>query len=316
MLENLSFSLNRVMPYFALIVLGAFFKRIKLVPESFFAHANRFVFLLALPMQLFMTTAEAEVSGGEGRFMLYVFAVTVISYAVIWIITELLCRDKSLVGTVVQGSFRGNFVLLGAPIIISVAGPEAAMTAALTTLVAVLCYNVLAVVVLTARGKNTSSHGFKSMFRSAATNPLIIAALIGMVFMRFGLRLPYILNETASYISQTATPLGLISIGGALNWADASKRLKPALYASAIKTAILPLAATAVSILLGYRGVELLCVLVLTASPAAFSSYSMAVEMGGDPPTASNILIITTFLSAFALAAGIYLLRAFKLIAI
>jgi predicted permease len=81
-----------------------------------------------------------------------------------------------------------------------------------------------------------------------------------------------------------------------------------------IKVVLLPLVAVSLSVALGYRGPELLVLLVMTASPAAVSSYAMAMEMGGDGPTASNILIITTFSSAFMLALGIYLLKTFALI--
>jgi predicted permease len=100
-----------------------------------------------------------------------------------------------------------------------------------------------------------------------------------------------------------------MSVGGSLDLSSAAARLKPALYASVIKVVILPLFISALSVALGYRGRELLILLVLTAAPVAVSSYAMASEMGGDAPTASNILILTTFASAFSLAFGIYLYR-------
>jgi predicted permease len=170
------------------------------------------------------------------------------------------------------------------------------------------------VCVLLARGSSGKRQGPWRIISNAAKNPLIVGAVLGLPLMLMDIRLPYILSETLHYVANIATPLGLLSIGGSLNLADATARLKPALYASVIKVVLLPLAAVSLSVILGYKGPELLVLLVMTASPAAISSYAMAIEMGGDGPTASNILIITTFSSAFMLALGIYLLKTFALI--
>jgi predicted permease len=272
------------------------------------------VFRIALPVQLFLTVAGSGSTYGATGFLLYTLAVTVGSFIIIWIVTELCWKEKALIGTLVQGAFRGNYMLLGIPLAKAVLGESAERVAAFAIIGVVIAYNALSVFVLLARGSSGKRQSFWYILFNAAKNPLIVGTLLGLPVMLLNIEIPYIFSETLHYVAQIATPLGLLSIGGSLNLADATARLKPALYASAIKVVLLPLVAVSLSVVLGYRGPELLVLLVMTASPTSVSSYAMAMEIGGDGPTASNILIITTFSSAFMLAMGIYLLKTFALI--
>lgn len=316
MLSDILFSLDRVMPYFLLIVLGLVLRKSGLVSRGFFAGANSFTFRVALPFQLFFNIINIEKGAGEvGLFLGYVLLVTLLSFGIIWAVTEVVYRDnKALIGTLVQGAFRGNFVLLGVPLAGAVLGAPASQLAALASVVTIPAYNILAVIVLSARGKGSEQPTVSGVLHGIVTNPLIIGILSAIPFLLFGLRLPQMVQSTVNYVGMAATPLGLLSIGGLLHFADATARLRPALYAVFIKNLILPLAIMLASYHLGFRGAELLILLVLSATPVAVGSYAMASEMGGDAALASNILILSTFVSGFILAFGIYLLKAFALI--
>lgn len=316
MLSNIVFSLDRVMPYFLLILLGIILRRSGLVSRGFFSSANSFTFHVALPFQLFINIVNIEkIVGNDMRFMFYMFMVTLVSFGVIWAVTEVVYRkDKVIIGTLVQGSFRGNFILLGVPLADAVLGQSAAQIASLCSVVAIPAYNVLSVIVLMTRGKGSEKQTVGSICHSIATNPLIIGSLCALPFLFLDIRLPQMVQTAVSYVGSTGTPLGLLSIGGLLNLADATARLKPALYSVFIKNLILPAVAMLISYYIGYRNEELLVLLVFTATPVAIGSYAMACEIGGDAALASNILILSTFFSGFTLALGIYILKAFALI--
>ncbi len=314
MLENIMFSLNSVLPFFLLILTGAFLKWRGVFSAGFFKTCNTMVYRMALPVQLFMTILNSGGRGGNNGFVLYITAVTLISFFLIWLITELLWKDKTLVGTLVQGGFRGNFALVGIPLVRAVMGEEAVGVAAVVTIAVVLSYNILSVLILSVRGNRAETLKPAKVVLEICKNPLIISSVSGLLLSLTGFRLPVILSNTGGYISQMATPMGLLSIGGLINLKDATARLVPALYSSVIKVGILPLVFIPLSVFFGYRGAELVTLLAALATPVAISSYAMAVEIGGDGPTASNILVITTFGSAFALAIGVYLLKSFALI--
>lgn len=304
------------MPYFLLIVLGLILRKSGLVSRDFFNGANRFTFRVALPFLLFCNIVMIEKNAGSaGGFMLYVLVVTLASFAAVWVLTEILYRgDKAVIGTLVQGAFRGNFVLLGIPLAGSVLGASAAQIAALASIIIIPAYNALSVVVLSARGIDPEKQSPAGILHNIASNPLVIAMLCAIPIWLLDIRLPLMMQTAVGYVSATAAPLGLLSIGGLLNLPDVTARIRPALYSILLKNFVLPAVVVFVSYRLGFRNEELLVLFVLSAAPVAVSSYAMASEMGGDAPLASNILILSTFVSAFVLAFGIYLLKSLALI--
>ena len=61
MLESLIFSLNSTMPLFFLMLLGYLLHRRQFLTDDFVAMANKFVFHVALPVQLFRDLATMDV---------------------------------------------------------------------------------------------------------------------------------------------------------------------------------------------------------------------------------------------------------------
>lgn len=298
------------MPFFLLILLGYLLKRWKVLSEGFLDSLNKFVYKLALPFNLLFSTATMNTDiGGNGKFLFYTFALTLLSFLIIWGVTELLYRDKALVGTLVQGGFRGNFALLGVPLATAVVGTEAAAPAAMAIAIVIPCYNILSVMILSARGHSEGKLDIRKILLGVVTNPLIIAAVTGMLISGLRIPLPSMALQTVSYMGSCATPLGLLSIGGLFNFRAATARLKPALYSTAIKLVVMPAAMVGLCWLLGFCGADLLLFFIMFGSPAAVSSYAMATELGGDGPLASNTLIMTTLFSSITLSLGIYLMR-------
>lgn len=298
------------MPFFLLTLLGFFLRRFGIVKKEFFTGANPFVYRIALPASLFMTVAKIDWSQQQyGRFVITTFMLTITSFFIIWGVTELLFRDKSMVGTLVQGGFRSNIALLGISLATSVVGEAAAAPMALAMAVLIPLYSILSLTVLFTRGVNPQKQKPTTILLNIIKTPLVIATLLGIVFSLVQIRLPEVADRTLNYLGGTATPLGMLSIGGMFDRVAATARLRPALYSVSIKVLLQSLVLIPVCWLLGFRGVELFLFFVIFTAPTATSSYAMAVEAGGDGPLAANILIITTLTSGFTLSAGIYLMR-------
>ena len=310
MLENLIFSVNSVLPFFLLILLGALLAKTNTIPKSFFQMASGFTFKIGLPFQLFYSIAGID--GGNllsGSFMLYTAIVTTASFLLIWLVTELFFhKDKAIIGTLVQCTFRGNYVLIGIPLAGLVLGQGAMHAASVVSIVVITLHNALSVIVLLVRG-HAEPESIKKIIRGILLNPLIIGIFLAMPLMFLQIRLPEAAMRTIMYVGATGTPLGLLSIGGVMSLADATARLRPAVYGGVMKLLLLPAVVIPISCFFGYRGEELLILLMMAATPAAASSYVMAVQMKGDGPLAANILILTTLFSAFTLAVSIYILR-------
>lgn len=100
MLDSLIFSLNSTMPLFFLMLLGYLLHRRQFLTDDFVAMANKFVFHVALPVQLFRDLATMDVRASfDGPYVLFCAAVTTASILVIWGLARLLLKDKHIVGS-------------------------------------------------------------------------------------------------------------------------------------------------------------------------------------------------------------------------
>ena len=147
MWNDFLFSVNATLPVFAVMVLGWILKRVGFLTEEFTKVADRLVFRVALPCMLFLDIAEMDPSQLlDGKFVLYGFAVSLLSILGIWGLTKAFMKNKAQVGAFVQGAYRSSAAVLGIALITNVYGD--AGYAPLMILASVPLYNVFAVVIL------------------------------------------------------------------------------------------------------------------------------------------------------------------------
>ena len=114
MLENLLFSMNSTMPLFFIMLLGYVLHRTGFLSDAFVAGANKFVFYVALPVQLFRDLGKNDVRATfDGRYVLFCFAVTLACILVIWALAKLFLKSTGLVGEFVQVCYRSSAAILG-----------------------------------------------------------------------------------------------------------------------------------------------------------------------------------------------------------
>lgn len=310
MISSLVFSLQKVLPFFILIFLGIAIRRKGFLTKEFFQQTNKFVYRIALPISLFLKGSGINWdSASELSFLGVVFVFAVGSFLIIWLVSEVIFKEKNLIGTIVQGAFRSNYILLGIPLLSEVAGEGLTKYATMVSAVTIPTYSILAIFILTIRGSSEKKVNIWGVLKKIATNPLFVATIAGLIISLFRINIPIILFNTAQYIGNTATPLGLMAIGGMFNFQEAKSKIKPAIFSSIIKIIILPLGIVFVAYLIGFRKEMLFLFFIVFGSPVAVSSYSVATEMGGDKDLASNILIITTLFSSLTLSIVIYIMR-------
>ena len=86
-MQNFLFSLNVTLPIFIIIVVGGFLKRIGLLNDGFCAVADKFVFKVALPVQLFQDIAAMDIRADfSGKFVVFCMIATTCMFAATWIL--------------------------------------------------------------------------------------------------------------------------------------------------------------------------------------------------------------------------------------
>lgn len=320
MWENFIDSLNVVLPMFLLMSFGYVLRVINFLPESFYRDAEKFVFRIALPVQLFMNIAFADKSGNGGEYLktvLFCSFATVVAFAFGLAVVPLIVKDNGLRGAIVQNTFRSNLVVLGIPLIENIAGSQGKAMFSVIIPAIVIITNVSSVIELNifapSECKRSNKEIFVSTLKSVVTNPLIIATVLAFPFLLIDFEIPESMSffkSTLSYVSSTTQALSLISLGAGFSFAALRGKMKFSLPTAIYKIAILPLIAVPIAhYAFGLTGIPLSIVFIVFGTPSAVSSYIMAKSMKSDGECASQILLLSTMLCSFTLFLGFFVLK-------
>ncbi len=311
-MEHFLFSVNATLPIFLVMAAGYALRRIKMVDGNFVDRLNALNYKVTLPVLLFTDMAGADFFAvWDTKYVLFCFFSTLLSFAVILAVAWVFLKGRALLGEFAQGAYRSSAAVLGIALIQNIYG--SATIAPLMILGSVPLYNILAVCVLTFTDPETGGKPDKKRIGAAAkgilTNPIILSIAAGFLASLVKLDLPYIVDKTLSYFAALATPLALIGLGAGFEGRKALKRWKPTLGAAFFKLIALGAAFLPIALALGFRGEQLVGLLVMLCAPTTVSCYVMARNLHHEGVLTSSIVVATTILSSLTLTGWIWLLK-------
>ena len=310
MLNHMLTAVNAVLPSFLIIALGLFVRSRGKLDDQSLGKFNSLAFRVFLPFQIFKNIYDSPMGEAFDLKLLVFGAVGLLLAGGLALLTAVLTEPRlERRGVMAQGMFRGNYVLLGMPLIESLFGPSGLGLAALMIVVNIPLYNVLSVFFLERyAGGETSA---RRMLRDIVTNPLIDATLAGMLAKAVNLpvyALPPVGSALKS-VSGVATPLCLFILGASFTPANMHGYARSLWITVGFKLLVIPGLALAAAVALGIRGVGLAVVMLSFGAPTAVNSYTMARELGGDSELAAGIVVVGTALSCLTLFGWIVLLK-------
>lgn len=315
MLEDFIFSISSALPIFLVMCVGYMLKRKKILDEDFVKRANILVFNVALPIKLFSDVFKTSFNEYfDLKFIIFIVSCTILSVIVTWLLGILIIKEKPQLGAFVHGSFRGNFLYIGLSLMENITG-SIGLKAPLVIAFIIPLYNILAVIILTYTNINQNSKvSATKMLRNIASNPLIIAIILGAIASNLGVEIPTFAIRTMSYFEAVATPLALITIGASFSFGKATENLGASLLASLLKLVIIPLAAVTIAIVIGFNNEDVLLIYLLFGVPTATVSFIMTAAMNGDKDLSTNIIMTTTILSNFTMTLFIFVFKTIGII--
>lgn len=313
--ENLIYCLNATVPIFLLMLLGMFFRKIKLFDGNFAGKLNAFVFKVGLPVMLFKDLAGSDFfSVWDGSFVLFCLLSTLASI-LITVALSLLLKERPLRGEFIQGSYRSSIALLGAAFLENLYGNAGATS--LVIIGAVPLYNIAAVTALTFTSPSLGRMDGKAVrkaLKGIVTNPIILGIVIGLVWSLLDIPRPAMFQKAVNSVSATATPLGLMALGASFDLKQALGRWKATFAATFLKLVGFGAIFIPIAIALGFREAKLVSVLAMLTGPATVSGFVMARNLGHEGTLSAGIIMLTTLLSAFTLTLWLYILKTLGLI--
>ena len=309
-MENLIFCLNATIPIFFTLLLGYFFRRIGLFDDAFVSRMNKFVFVAALPVLLFQDIAQVDIyKVWDLKMVIFCFVITSLSIT-ISVLLSLFLHPSDIRGEFIQASYRSSAAILGIAVIQNLY--ENAGMAPLMIIASVPLYNVMAVVVLSVfkpgQGRLDRT-ALKKTLKGIVTNPIILGIAAGMVWSLLRFPFPKILDSTVGNLAKTATPLGLMAMGGSLRFGKAFSRLKASVVCTFMKLVgyealFLPLAISR-----GFTRDKLVSIIIMLGSASTVSCFVMAKNMDHEGSFTSGVVLLTTLLSSFTLTFWLFICR-------
>ena len=235
-------------------------------------------------------------------------------------------KENDVRGSLLQGSFRSNYSLVGIPLAASLFGEEGAMIATLLSVIIVPIFNVLAVASLTIFKKGEGGGAFKLIWRvivGILKNPLIISIALACVFLafravfvNFGIefRLKSIVPvyKVLESLSAVATPLALIVLGAQFEFSAVKEMRREIIIGTVVKELIVPAVGLGAAYFFfgdSFNGAHFAAFIAAFATPSGVSCVPMAQEMGGNVTLSGQLVVWTTVLSGFVIFIASFILK-------
>lgn len=207
-------------------------------------------------------------------------------------------------GTPAKGSIIQSNVRWTAFVALSIAGAlfggEGLALVAISAAAMIPIANILSVGALT-KYAEVSPDRTPNVLRDLATNPLIIACIIGIALNLLQLPPTGIVDKTFSLMGQSVIALGLLTAGAGVDIQALKRAGSRTLFWSLIRLLGLPLIALGFGLLLNLPPLHILIAVICTATPTATNCYILAKQLGGDAPLSANLIAVQTVLSALTM---------------
>ena len=213
-------------PFFALVLAGYLAARRAMLPLEAVAGLNAYVLFFALPCMLFRFgsgTPLRELLDPAVGLTYLLCALLMVGAALAISLNSRIGWNDAAFGALV-GTFP-NTGVMGVPLLVTLLGPRAAGPTIFTIALDMVFTSSLCIALSRRPDRRHASAGeavisplraLGKALRSAATNPLPWAIVLGAVARGAGLELPAPLRNTVGLLADSASPVALFTIGAVL----------------------------------------------------------------------------------------------------
>lgn len=224
-MAQFSIILNQIGGFFLFLAVGVFLRRkAGILDERSLFVISEITIKVALTSFIF-TSIVSGTTLDDFKNAFPLLLVMIMVYVIIYFVGRLFCRIFSLEGNSAH-AYRlcmtfGNVGLVGVPIVTELYPDTAMIVIAVATVIDQLImwtYGVnLTFDVESEEGRQSVRIDAKRI-RSILLNPPFLAILISLLFITFKLPVPTFINNTLERFGAMLTPLGMLYVGGMLEW--------------------------------------------------------------------------------------------------
>ena len=304
--------LNVVLPVFGLILAGYIAGRFRVLGQDSSEALNRFVYFFAMPAVLFLGMARVPVAQtANWPFLEAYFGALLIVVIVVIAVARVAFPGKA--AEYALGAMSGIFSntgYMGIPLFLTAFGPKGMLPAVVSTVVATVGVmgGVIAAIEIEAHGNAGALLALKRAGRAVASNPLILAPVIGVAWSAARLPIPAPLGSFGDLLGAAAGPCALFAIGlflasrsiGALMGGRKAIEIS---WLVGVKLVLQPLVTWALAFYLGLPPFWLAASVILAALPTGALTFVVATNYGIYIERTSAVILASTVASVLTLAA-------------
>lgn len=293
---------------FLMLLVGCLLRRSRCVSDSELNKFNSIVFHTLFPFLMFNNVYGSAIHDVlDPRLIIFTLLCVFAVYFGGILLAVNIEPDRRSRGAMIQAVYRSNFVIMGLPIAANIYGHSNVGITAIMVAIVVPVFNVLAVVTFeSCRGGRVS---IQKITAKIITNPLILGAAAGIVFVLSGIHLPAFAEKAVDSLSAAATPIALIILGASFDFGKISSDKRDLIIVILMRLIVVPGVVLTASALLGIRDISFVTLVAVFAAPCAISGFTMAMEMDSNADLAGNAVVFTSALSCFTMFGWLFLFR-------
>lgn len=290
--------LATVLPIFILLMLGYLAKHSGFLPAEFWPYVEKASYYVLLPALLILNLSQAKINWAETSLLILgIILVPVLAALLSFPFKIFLALNAADYTSFFQAVVRfSTYIGLA---MVSVFPAPASTLGALVLAVMIPVVNILCVLVFALFVQKQLK--LTILLKSLASNPLIVACVLGIILNILPWKLPAILVDVLRQLGQMALPTGLLAVGAGLNLAALRGLHAPFFWSAALKLLLVPLLAWGVGLALGLDPMASSILIVFAALPTAPSAYILARQLGGNAELMAGMITGQTLLALISL---------------
>ena len=303
--------LSLTIPFFGIILLGAFSRSSGFFDEQAGRILARFAFFVVLPAFMFVSITSAPVSEvANPHFILRYEAVTIIIFALgIVFATRALRLSGRSSGIFALNATYPNYGYIGVPLAILAFGEGAVVPMSLILVCDSIMLLLLTAIFTRDKGSGDLSSALVQMLRSMSRNPLLLSVLTGFIFSASGLTLPQMPIFFLDMLAGAAAPTALFALGITLVGQPIRSARAELGTITILKLVIHPLLMAAV--MLTMPGLDMLWIqtaILFACLPVAANVFALSEFYQAYSGRTATSIMLTTLIASVSVPATLYAL--------
>ncbi|MCV2401470.1 AEC family transporter [Marinomonas sp. C2222] len=308
-----------VLPVFLLLLLGAFFQRLRFPMEDFWLGVDKLSYWVLFPALLFHNTSQIDFSNPLlAKYALILLCALFVTTLFVFSSTWLTKVTAPVASSMLQAGVRFNsFIVLA--LSVTLYGDEGLRLATLGAAVLIPSINLLLIISMVIMHGKTPENGSKLaampklLSGALIRNPLILSIFLGCLVNVLGFSPIVLVSDVMEMLSRAALPLALLAVGASVKL-KAIRSVGVTFVLSSIARFVIFTAVIGLMCWwLDIRGLPALVAMLFGLVPTATSGYALARQLGGDSDKIAVYIAMQTLLSVFTVPVSVWLSHYFFL---